>query len=283
MSSTGAVGALGSGNRKRPHQRKTWCFTLCNPSDTILEQLEQCFKDRAMSYVIGREVGEENGLRHLQGCVRAEKRFRPNELNEGDFKPFGLAHWEGCRNWEASKEYCKKEGNWVSNIKERREVYQIPYSGLRPWQKEMVEQFSEPAEPDDRKIHWFVDTKGGIGKTWFARYACQSMSGLYCGGANRHCCYAMAKALEKEDVPLVIFDVPRSGTVCFQAIENLKNQIFFVGFGTEATGMLMCPPVHIVVFSNRYPELDALSADRWNVVDLCPAEDSGEDLALISE
>ena len=95
-------------------------------------------------------------------------------------------------------------------------------------------------------------------------------------GANRHCVYAMARAIEKRDVPIVIFDVPRSGNVSYEALEALKNQIFFCGFGCDYTGMVQVPPLSVLVFSNDYPEEECLSEDRWVIEDLCSVEDSEE-------
>lgn len=259
----------------RISQRISWSGTWNNYPSGSEDALAAIFEARGFKYVIGREVGE-SGTPHLQICVKGKRgeRWRPSELDiPGGWNQI---HWSGTRNVEASFEYSRKDGNYISNIEERRVVPRISFDSLRPWQKEVAERFAAPAEYSDRTIHWFVDREGAKGKTFLCRYLVQSLRAIYIGGANRHACFAMAKATAERDVRICCFDVARSDTVSYRALENMKDGIVFVGFGCDFTGQLIFPSVHCLVFSNSPPDVEMLSQDRWNIVDLdqYPAEDS---------
>ncbi len=253
----------------RISQRNSWSGTWNNYPEGSVDALAALFDAREFKYVIGREVGSENGVPHLQICVKGKRgeRWRPSELDI----PGGWSqiHWSGTRDVQASFAYCRKESNYVSNIEERRVVKRITFESLRPWQKEIAQAFASPCEDTDRTIHWFVDEVGGAGKTWVSRYLVQNLRGIYIGGGNRHACFAMARAAAERDVRICIFDIGRSDTISYRALENMKDGIIFCGHGAgPECGQHIFPSVHVVVFSNTYPEQEMLSQDRWRVVNL---------------
>lgn len=85
---------------------RTWCFTLNNPTQ---EETDILVLDQGITYgVIGKEKGE-SGTPHLQGCLTFERTHRLSCLK----KLSPRAHWEPCRNKEASHTYCKKEGDFI--------------------------------------------------------------------------------------------------------------------------------------------------------------------------
>ncbi len=66
----------------------------------------------------------------------------------------------------------------------------------------------------------------------------------------------------------MVIDIPRAneGNVSYQAIEDLKNGALF---STKyESGMCVFNSPHVVVFANMAPDLNKLSADRWNIIHL---------------
>jgi hypothetical protein len=87
---------------------KSYAYTLNNYSEEELLALKNL---ECQYHVIGFEVGD-NGTPHLQGTVTWEgnKRFRAAKNLIGE-----RAHIEATRNVFASRQYCKKTGNfWES-------------------------------------------------------------------------------------------------------------------------------------------------------------------------
>ena len=69
---------------------------------------------------------------------------------------------------------------------------------------------------------------------------------------------------------IVVIDLPRNNgnKVSYDAIESIKNGLICnTKFETGSKGFA---PPHIVVFANALPEIEKLSADRWNIVCIDP-------------
>lgn len=86
---------------------KTWVFTLNNYTD---EDFESCKTWSYTRIIVGKEVGE-SGTPHLQGTVVFDGAKRMSALK----KLLPKAHWEICRDIDASWTYCKKDGNFWEN------------------------------------------------------------------------------------------------------------------------------------------------------------------------
>lgn len=90
---------------------KNWCFTLNNYTDQDVERLNALVdQSNVVSYIIfGKERGD-SGTPHLQGFVQLNKRSSMLSVK----RLIGSnPHMEIARNVNASREYCKKEGDWV--------------------------------------------------------------------------------------------------------------------------------------------------------------------------
>lgn len=83
---------------------RSWTFTLNN----YTMKDEQLFKDLVCNYIIfGREVGEK-GTRHLQGTIMFTKPCRFSGVK----KIHPSCHWEKCRSFNDSINYCMKEKDY---------------------------------------------------------------------------------------------------------------------------------------------------------------------------
>lgn len=254
------------GNTKINSRARKWVFTINNPrdtDDTLLRLLLSKSK-----YVYQREQGEE-GTQHIQGYCEF--------INARSFKSMKeilpRAHIEKCRDSDASILYCQKEetriaGPWgplvIQKIKDP-----LKDKELKQWQQDIINLLYE--EPDERTIHWYYDSNGGAGKTSLAKHLCIKYPNqiLYCGGKSTDIKYAISKFIEEGNYPnMCIFDYTRSmeAYVSYEALETIKNGIFFNN--KYESKMILYNSPHVVVFSNFKPELERLSLDRWNIIDI---------------
>lgn len=117
---------------------------------------------------------------------------------------------------------------------------------------------------NDRQILWVLESKGGIGKTWFAKYLCAIYGyDLFDGvTASRDICTQISP------IPRgIIFDVTRKDSQHFSytTLEQCKNGRVMTG---KYHGYIReFKPVPVIVFANFSPETSALSADRWDIID----------------
>lgn len=120
------------------------------------------------------------------------------------------------------------------------------FNELRPWQAELVQILK--SEPDDRKIHFYVDFQGGKGKSKMCDYLCNVF--------DRTQCFEM---LDTKDVPndiktdtrIFLFDIPRCSTkVQWHVMESLKNgRIMKRKYHSR---MIYLPAIpHCIVFTNN--------------------------------
>jgi len=132
--------------------------------------------------------------------------------------------------------------------------------------EEILKLISE--EPDDRTIHWYWEPEGKVGKTALAKHIVMNKRGLYVSGRCNDVKCAIKAYLEKhnDEIDIVLWDIPREleEYISFDAIESVKNGIFFCG-KYESDQVWFDPP-HVIIFANFEPRLSALSKDRWHVV-----------------
>lgn len=246
----------GIGNTNSQSRTRSWFFTHNNPSDGAYKDYLDYF-DKA---VIQLEEGTQK-TQHLQGYG-----YRKNPIKFETLKnKFPLAHWEVVRNKEAAIKYCQKDegrvdGPWIKGFKAPINTIK----NLRPWQKKILNLCQT-----DRQIHWYCDQKGGIGKTAFAKWLCINTNTMYVSGKAADCKHGLVEWFKKNEENYnnlrVIFDITRSqeGYVSYQAIEEIKNGIFFSG--KYESGMCIFNNPTVIIFSNFLPIMERLSLDRWVV------------------
>lgn len=96
------------------------------------------------------------------------------------------------------------------------------------------------------------------------------MDALCVSGKGSDCKYAIVKCYEiKKKYPqIIIFDVPRTNIdyINYEAIESIKNGVFFSGKYESAQVIMNCP--HVIVFANSMPCQNKLSKDRWVIKEI---------------
>lgn len=250
----------GNTKEKKRERHRNWFFTLNNYNQTEILCLQQWFGTDA-EYVFQEETGEK-GTPHLQGCF-----FMKNPV-EFDYlkKHWDRWHIEVCKDKKAAIKYCTKEqtrtGKIYTNMQIRKPV-RDPMNGLKlyEWQQEILDLIKEPGEM--RKIYWFWEPNGNAGKSCFCKHLCLKYGAVICSGKGADIKYCIAQLLEERDVDIILMDIPRVAAdyVSYQAIEEVKNGLFFCT-KYESKQIIMNPP-HIFIFANFEPDTKTMSADRW--------------------
>lgn len=136
----------------------------------------------------------------------------------------------------------------------------------RTWQKDLYDTLME--EPDDRTVTWIVDKIGGKGKSLFCKWISWKHDDVLSCTMNKS---ADILTLVEEKYKTYLIDLPRSYDVkyCpFNAIEQIKNGYVTEGKLKKTARKLFFAPPHIVIFSNELPDLNKLSNDRWNIIEI---------------
>jgi len=132
---------------------------------------------------------------------------------------------------------------------------------MRPWQEALELYLS--GEVDSRSVIWMWDVAGNVGKSWFATYCAVKHDAFVIGnGKSADIKYAY------RGQRIVIFDFSRTQQehVNYQVVEDLKNGRYF---STKyISEMRVYAPPHVICFSNCEPKYEALSTDRWCVIDI---------------
>ena len=256
MSRSGSDVSGGKGGNTRPPSSKRWCFTLNNYTkilknglDGFASQLDKLCK----LYVFQEETGE-CGTPHLQGCCWFNKACRPSEALQ-----YKQIHWEKCRDWDASIEYCSKEDTRSGQVFSNFEIEsdEIEVETPTGWQLQILDIIGE--KPDKRKIHWFWSERGRVGKSQMAKFLAVKHKALVIGGKASDMKMAVA-AMDKKP-KICVLDVPRSVEhVSYTGLEEIKNGCFFSS--KYESGMVLMNPPHMIVFANFCPPGGKLSSDR---------------------
>lgn len=257
-----APGNTESGAKKTEYQYNYWFFTLNNYEAEVCEQLEQVFKHECKWYVFQEEIGEK-GTPHLQGTISLKVKQRLSNLKKIDPR----IHWEHTKSVKGSVAYCSKEASrngkqWVYGIDLPEKIKtHAPRAG---WQTDIVDLLNK--EPDERTIHWYWENIGNVGKTTLCKYLVVEKDALMLTGKSSDMFHMISKFPTKRK--LIIIDCPRSSQdfINYGAIEQIKNGLIFSGKYEGTQLVFNCP--HVVVFSNREPDYEKMSADRWNVVQI---------------
>ncbi|UOF80447.1 rep protein [Naiadivirus vacaense] len=136
---------------------------------------------------------------------------------------------------------------------------------LREWQRLLVDRLEEA--PDDRSVMFYVDESGGMGKSYFVRYCFTKFAGqVQALSVGKRDDLTFAVDTTKS---IFIFDIPRLHMEYLQysVLEKLKDQILFSAKYASRTKFLP-NPVHVVVFCNEFPNMEALTEDRFDITTL---------------
>lgn len=247
---------------------KKWTLTAYNNEiETLLNAIPN--DPKIKYYALGNELCPQTNKKHLQGFIETYEKMRPLE----HFKTKDT-HWEKAKgDNDSNLKYCTKGGDYITNMKFEKPVREPlkdpmePHLGnLRPFQKEIVEIIKGPV--DDRKIYWYWEETGHVGKSYFTKHLCMKYRALAINGQKKDIMFAVTEWLKVEDLKICIYDIPRKqgNKVSYSLVEEIKNGLFFSG--KYESGMTMFNSPHLIVFSNSPPDTSNLSEDRWVVKEI---------------
>lgn len=238
-----------------------WDFVLNNYNEEEVCQIKQFITTFCKKGGFGYEVGE-SGTPHLQGFLSLIKKERKSAL----YKKAGFirASLRPTRNEEALIEYCKKDKNfWTHGLPKPIKIIENLYD----WQKKIEDIFL--TEPDDRKVYWFWDENGNIGKTAFIKYMVVKYKCLFCSGGKYQDIMNLVFNQDMDNCRGVFFNIPRAnkGHVSYASLEAIKDGL--ICNTKYETGVKIFNPPHLFVFANFPPDdLYELSLDRWIITNL---------------
>lgn len=255
-----------TGNTKLRARR--WVFTLNNFTDDEDTTIKKYLSTK--THVVGYEIGE-NGTAHLQGYFEDKNPISFETLK----KIMPRAHFEKANgSADDNYKYCSKDGVFYSNMPETEEqmILRLEYNNdmvvWKPWQQDIINMIHR--QPDNRKIHFVVDTIGNSGKSYLAKYLIIKYKDIIItnGRAENSFNQLLTHRQQKKRVIAVLVDCPRCKTdyLSYEAIEAIKNGCFYSG-KYEGGQLAFCQP-HVIVFMNERPNITKLTDDRYDIVEL---------------
>lgn len=136
---------------------------------------------------------------------------------------------------------------------------------LRAWQTECLNICLQPAT--GRKLHWFWENVGNVGKSYMARYLALHHQALIVRAMKKaDMLHLLSKSIN--NAKIVVFDLTRSTEsgavdVVYEVIEQLLDQV--ISSGKYDSQSVWFDTVHILVFANFEPNRSTMSNDRWDV------------------
>ena len=262
-SSKSSTGKLG--NTKQISPAKHWVFTLNNYTTEDIEEFSSSSSTKR--YIFQEETGE-SGTPHLQGYLEFLTKKRPFSV----FKNKSI-HWEKCKHVKKAIAYCCKEETRTGKIFNKNIIIIEPIkclsrNALYPWQEKVVQLAEGPV--CDRSIYWYWENIGNVGKSQLVRYLCIKHNAILISGRSGDIKYQIKTFYDKHGTgpKIVIYDIPRTAEnyINYTALEEVKNGLF--ASNKYESAMVIINPPHFFCFANFEPYLDAVSKDRWKIVEI---------------
>lgn len=232
-------------------------YMLTAPRDKIHKRAwKEFIKNHDIhKWIIAKETGA-GGYEHWQ--VRLDTCATFEELKSA----FPQAHIEKSTQW---CNYERKEGNYWSSS-DNDSILSCRFGKLRKNQSRILE---ETIKSGDRTIVCCYDPNGNTGKSWLCRNLYEKGRGYYVPptiGTTQGIIQFVASGIQQEEI--VIIDIPRSSkwtTQLYEAIECIKDGLVYdTRYNAKHRDIW---GVKVLVLTNTMPKLDALSIDRWKILD----------------
>lgn len=249
---------------KQPPSRKNHFFTWNNYPEEAVAPLIETLKRFAFKGKVQSEIGK-CGTPHLQGMIWCEKKHRDTE-----FKLPEQIHWEAMKDTNDVIGYCSKDDTHDGKY---RFEWGFPkplriIETLKPWQERIKNICLEPVA-DDRKIYWFWESTGGIGKTSFIKYMIYHHKVTFASSGKYADIINLVFNSNMDCVECILFNIPRAnkGKISYAALECIKDGL--ICNTKYETGFKMFNPPHMIIFANFPPDdEDEISKDKWHIENL---------------
>ena len=269
---SGTEGTGSQGNTLPGSRLRSICFTLNNYTEEEWSEMTNLVQDSSIKqYCVGKEIGKE-GTPHLQGYFQFKNPKRWNAVKA----MLPRAHIEKAKGSpQDNLKYCSKEGDYITNMdlivtqaEMKKRLLQEIYNGVvwKGWQVDILDMLEGEEPPHARKIFWYWEPDGNIGKTFLCKYIAMKHETIICEGKKNDVFNQIQKFIEKGVWPkIVVCDVPRTSLeyLNYGCLEQCKNGMMYSG--KYEGGQCFFPIPHVIVFANEAPCYEKLSDDRWHV------------------
>lgn len=227
---------------------------------------------------------------HIEQTRGSTDQNRTYCSKDGNFVEFGTAPVQGRRSdleslFDWADEFQQENGR-APNARELATAFPVAFTkfprimetialrsppvvlednALNEWQAVLNQTLTQA--PDDRKITFVVDPAGGKGKSYFQRYMLSHCSEkVQLLGVGRRDDIAHTIDISKS---IFFFNVPRDSMqyLSYPILEQLKDRCVFSP-KYQSVMKIMCNKCHVVVFSNEQPDMNKMSQDRYNIINL---------------
>ncbi len=250
-------------------KNRKWFMTINNYSKEELKLMTQ-FCTSKKEYIVCEEIGEEKGIPHIHAFINCKNAVRWKTLK----KMFPRARIEIGKGTGADNlVYCSKGGKYITNLEplqlrlKNRILKQYETVKWHKWQQQVLKTIS--ASPDARAINWLYEGIGNIGKSFLAKYIVLRYNAIIADGKKDNVFNQIKTAMDAGIEPkIIILDIPRHNIdyVNYGAIEQIKNGMIYSG--KYEGGICIFEIPHVVIFANTPPNINKLSLDRWNIINI---------------
>ncbi len=236
-------------------------FVINNYTESEIISLKLSLAKLAKKAILGFEVGE-SGTPHIQGYLSLHRKLRITSLTK--WAGLERTSMRAVRNDLATQAYCRKDGKYWEH------GYPKPIwiiNELKPWQTDVLDLYLSPV--NHRKIYWFWEPVGGIGKSAFIKFMIVKHSILFCSGGKHTDIMNLVFNQDMDSSRGVFFDIPRAheGKISYSSLECIKNGM--VCNTKYETGVKIFNSPHVFIFANFPPDdPEKMSSDRWVITEL---------------
>lgn len=198
-----------------------------------------------------------------QGARTDWKELRDFIENNPDFDKVFAEYPEYAIRYTHGIERCIKAVEEKKNHERNVNVHTHEWNSLRKWQAKLFKELEGP--PPGRKMPWYVDPKGGAGKSTFVDLLkCKyGKNAINFQGDTKAADARYAWNGQKYVTFDLAFDMASRGNVDYPTLEAIKNGRVFSGKYDSCDKMYDRP--WVVIFSNWPPDVTRMAADKFEV------------------
>lgn len=240
-------------------------FTTFDGHDVSFDEIKEQLNEWCKSWCFQQEKCSKTGRIHYQGrfSLKLKRYITTIEMNIGSYKLTSKANQGNM--FYVMKKDSRVDGPWKDTdvvVYIPRQIREI--ENLFPWQSAVI---SKMKIWDTRTINCVINPKGNIGKSilvgWVRAYQlgrCLPPVNDYKDMLRMVCDLPTAKAY-LIDMPKAIKKSKLGGF--YAAIETIKDGYAYDDRYSFKEKVFDCPQIWI--FTNKLPDLDLLSRDRWKL------------------
>lgn len=257
---------------KQPPSRKnhfiTW-FYKNEDLDVIDDILDRC-KKKCFKGLIQSEKCPTTGRPHIHFMLWGNKAFRDTELK----LPKNSYQGEPLKDVHNTSNYANKEkshdGIFRTSWGFPKEFEDECFHNT--WNEWIINEVQQ--KPHKRLINWFWSDKGKMGKTALIKYLVAKHNAQFASGGKYTDIMNLIYHTDMDKCRCVIFTLPREhkNHISYSALESVKDGLVS-NMKSFKNGSKQFDRPHVFVFANYPPNIETLSKDRWNIIQLDWMED----------